>query len=452
MRPLPALGHAAPRARPGSARKLQGVIEVPNNDAVCKRNPTASAPSAPCTIKPNDTSPPTGLDIFQIGCARGMRMWGRARGRSADPPVVARTIMEIVDTDLDDVRILQNRTYRDDGIIVVVEIKYSNFEAWSGTSSTVTYSYKMNRLLDTNYKEENAIYNEYPKERVWRDKHGIKLVVLQTGQVGQFDITTLLVQITTSCARPPRAFPYPPVCGVRAHTRMPLLPARACRLTLLATATLIVDLLALRVLPQRQDYTKAKIEVTEDFSDLRERACLVARLDVLALPHRARSLAHTHTHQGSRPRRETTTRRLRTTIPWRWVAVCPALPLGSLRVPAVAREALTPPPLPPFSGDRRRRRCSRPPSPLAGSASCPCAVIPFEQRSLRLLLSGCARLHVTASARPGGAATPVPRGPLAGDAAVKQGKGEPLRCGWRTSLKRFSAARLARRSDSENGG
>lgn len=116
--------------------------------------------------------------------------------------------MEIVDTDLDHVRILQNRTYRDDGIIVVIEIKYSNFASWSGTSKAISYTYSMNRLLDANYKEENAIYNTYPTERVWRDKHGIKLVVLQTGQVGQFDLTTLLVQITTSCEQAaPRTCP-----------------------------------------------------------------------------------------------------------------------------------------------------------------------------------------------------------------------------------------------------
>lgn len=64
-----------------SARKLKGVIDVPNNDGLCKRNPTASAPSAPCTIRPNDTTPPTGLDIFEIGCVwrdgEGMRPRGK---------------------------------------------------------------------------------------------------------------------------------------------------------------------------------------------------------------------------------------------------------------------------------------------------------------------------------------------------------------------------------------
>lgn len=52
-------------------------------------------------------------------------------------------------------------------------------------------------------------------QRVTRDMHGIKVVTLQTGRLGSFDVTTLLLELTTS-------------------------------LTLLAISTTIVDMLATR--------------------------------------------------------------------------------------------------------------------------------------------------------------------------------------------------------------
>lgn len=41
-------------------------------------------------------------------------------------------------------------------------------------------------------------------------------------------------------------------------------------LTLLAICNTIIDLLALYVMPDREEYRKAKFETTEDFSDLRK--------------------------------------------------------------------------------------------------------------------------------------------------------------------------------------
>ena len=37
-------------------------------------------------------------------------------------------------------------------------------------------------------------------QRVTRNIHGLKIVVLQSGQLGRFDLQTLLVQLTTSLA------------------------------------------------------------------------------------------------------------------------------------------------------------------------------------------------------------------------------------------------------------
>jgi len=59
--------------------------------------------------------------------------------------------------------------------------------------------------------------------------HGMKINVLQTGELGTFDITTLVIQLTTSLA-------------------------------LLKLTTTIVDLLAVRVLPHKEQYRDAKVD------------------------------------------------------------------------------------------------------------------------------------------------------------------------------------------------
>ena len=70
------------------------------------------------------------------------------------------------------------------------------------------------------------------------DIHGIKINVLQTGQLGTFSITTLIVQLTTSLA-------------------------------LLKLTTTIVDVLAVSVLPHRVQYRNAKVDeiMVDDLTD-----------------------------------------------------------------------------------------------------------------------------------------------------------------------------------------
>ena len=75
-------------------------------------------------------------------------------------------------------------------------------------------------------------------QRVTRNIHGIKINVLQTGQLGTFSITTLILQLTTSLA-------------------------------LLKITTTVVDVLAVSVLPHRAQYRDAKVDeiVVDEKSD-----------------------------------------------------------------------------------------------------------------------------------------------------------------------------------------
>ena len=71
------------------------------------------------------------------------------------------------------------------------------------------------------------------------NKHGIKIDLVQSGDLGAFSFAQLLISLTTS-------------------------------LTLLAMATVITDYIALYFLPDKEKYDEAKYEWTEDFSDMRE--------------------------------------------------------------------------------------------------------------------------------------------------------------------------------------
>jgi len=101
----------------------------------------------------------------------------------------------------------------------------------------VVYFYTAHMIEQTKYKAEQPIYTKTLDNRVIWDRHGIRVIILQTGTIGKFDFQTLLLTFVSG-------------------------------LGLLAVATLIVDTLALRVLPRKQLYSRYKFEKTEEFSQL----------------------------------------------------------------------------------------------------------------------------------------------------------------------------------------
>lgn len=77
------------------------------------------------------------------------------------------------------------------------------------------------------------------KENATREnRHGVQVVVLQTGSVGHFNFTTLLINLVSG-------------------------------LGLLAIGAVICDFVALYVMPDRQLYTRCKVSNTMDFRSLR---------------------------------------------------------------------------------------------------------------------------------------------------------------------------------------
>ncbi|KAK9763754.1 hypothetical protein K7432_009303 [Basidiobolus ranarum] len=125
-------------------------------------------------------------------------------------------------------------SYRSSGIVLSVVIQYDN-----DGNDKFKYSYSANYIKGNEYKIEETIYNPTDGSYTEFNRHGIRIVFSQTGNIGKFDFMSLLTNLVASIA-------------------------------LLKTASLLVEIFMLKFLPQRKMYYEAKYEHTEDFDDLRK--------------------------------------------------------------------------------------------------------------------------------------------------------------------------------------
>eukprot|EP00043_Microstomoeca_roanoka_P013422 m.131488 g.131488 ORF g.131488 m.131488 type:complete len:445 (+) comp15745_c0_seq4:124-1458(+) len=119
---------------------------------------------------------------------------------------------------------------RYDGLNVIVYINYETVG-----SSSLRYTYQPRTLTDAEFKVEETIYADNGKRRQILNRHGVRFIFVQTGELGQFDFLTLMTTIVTGFA-------------------------------LLAVATTITNFIMLKFLAYRNLYKAHKYEVTEDFS------------------------------------------------------------------------------------------------------------------------------------------------------------------------------------------
>jgi len=131
-----------------------------------------------------------------------------------------------------------NETMRYAGVILLVLISYSN--TFSFSTSNLRYSINVKVVNNTEFKSLQTIYTSFPKNINQFNRHGIRILILQSGSLGKFDFQTLLVNLISS-------------------------------LGLFALITLVVDIIATYCLPQRSIYYKYKFDETIDFSDLRDK-------------------------------------------------------------------------------------------------------------------------------------------------------------------------------------
>ena len=224
----------------GSSREWAGYLRT-DSETLCANHPNRTSMAAiyadvenvpqgalsgvsgpPCLIKPNDTYPSTGLDVFDVG-----------------------VLLEADSVHLDEISdTSSHHTTRYTGSTLVVSINYRNYAPWKGVlfnskgNYEVPYTYTVKRIDKSTAKQMKQISTKFPDKRVVRNEHGVKFYVIQTGSIGRFDAFSLLLSITTS-------------------------------LTLLALANLLVDSIAVYVMPEREYFSSIKYPDSKVVSESR---------------------------------------------------------------------------------------------------------------------------------------------------------------------------------------
>lgn len=131
-----------------------------------------------------------------------------------------------------------NESFRYGGLVLVLSVEYSNF--WLDTSSfseaRFTYTYSVRAVANAEFKAEQSS-SAGALNRTILDRHGLRLLVKQSGTIGAFDSSTLLIALTSG-------------------------------LGLLAVTTLVVDFVATRILALRGIYASYKTWSSEDAATL----------------------------------------------------------------------------------------------------------------------------------------------------------------------------------------
>ncbi|KAG0315625.1 cytochrome c oxidase subunit 1 [Linnemannia gamsii] len=123
-----------------------------------------------------------------------------------------------------------NETVRSSGVVVIVVIQYAA-KGWN--PNKISYEYLPKAIPDQEYKVVETIRDFRGGNRVEINRHGIRIVFSQAGQLGQFSLMTLLTNLVAAVA-------------------------------LFKVANIIVELMMLRLHPQKKVYTRAKFEHAKD--------------------------------------------------------------------------------------------------------------------------------------------------------------------------------------------
>ncbi|KAG0266105.1 cytochrome c oxidase subunit 1 [Actinomortierella ambigua] len=123
---------------------------------------------------------------------------------------------------------VNNETIRSAGVVVIVVIQYG---AAGWNPSKISYRYMPKAIPDQEYKVIETIRDFQAGHRVEINRHGIKIVISQHGQLGKFSMMTLLTNLVAAIA-------------------------------LFKVANILVELMMLRLHPQKLFYGQAKYDST----------------------------------------------------------------------------------------------------------------------------------------------------------------------------------------------
>ena len=121
-----------------------------------------------------------------------------------------------------------NKTFRHSGVVIILTLAYENTDP-----KNPTYSYKVSPAPETDYKLSQVVSVGSMRKKI--DRNGIKIIFIQTGSIGKFDLFACLENLVTS-------------------------------LGLLAVASLVVDALMVQVMPMRKWYASFKFFETEELN------------------------------------------------------------------------------------------------------------------------------------------------------------------------------------------
>ncbi|KAH3760907.1 P2X receptor [Pelomyxa schiedti] len=124
---------------------------------------------------------------------------------------------------------------RFDGIVIMIMISYSN--TYTYNLNKIKYTVSCQAISGAKYKVEQPYVDQNLQARLVHNRHGVHLVALQMGALGKFDFQTLLITFVSGFG-------------------------------LVAFATVVVDILATKILPNRQIYAGLKYKKTCDFAEL----------------------------------------------------------------------------------------------------------------------------------------------------------------------------------------
>lgn len=167
--------------------------------------------------------------------------------------ITLNTLLLAAGIDLDEVNPSNTRqkTYRESGVVLLVTLSYSN--AFSFNQSDYRYTMSVSEVASSGFTVPEQLGNNalLPNSSYLLIRSGVRVRFIQAGTVGAFSFQTTLVQLVSS-------------------------------LGLLAAATVIVDLIAFRVVNQSWAYKMASTSRTKSYLELGElKGSAVTRDDIL---------------------------------------------------------------------------------------------------------------------------------------------------------------------------
>ncbi|KAN0021841.1 hypothetical protein ACTFIU_003986 [Dictyostelium citrinum] len=148
-------------------------------------------------------------------------------------------LLQLANIDLDGPSSVNStNSIRYDGVVALVFITYSN--TFSYNTNNFKYVYSIKKVEDTEYGVPEAVILDNVSSRMYYNRHGIRLIFIQNGEIGSFNFQALLLTFVSG-------------------------------LGLLAISTVVVDQLAIRFLPERKTYSSHKFQITHGFSESRNK-------------------------------------------------------------------------------------------------------------------------------------------------------------------------------------